>query len=208
MFKKLNLQFHAEKTLEDILEDILGEDLYKQVTEKLGDKRKIDIVNDGRWFPKEKFDAVNEENKGYKKQINDLNQELGKLKGKIKDNDDVEQTIKDLQEKINDKEKEMDSIRKTNSIKFEVLKANPNDVADILPHLKEDIINIAEDGTITGLEEQLNTLKETKAYLFKEVEPQGTGGSKGGGAKAPTDPSKLSTDDFIDVIMENQAKRD
>lgn len=202
-FKKLNLQLHAEKTLEDIL----GEDLYKQVTEKLGDKE-IAIVNNGLWFPKSKFDAVNEENKGYKKQISDLNQELGKLKGKVEDNDDVEQTIKDLQERIDDKEKEMASIRKTNAIKFEVLKANPNDVADILPHLEDEAITIAEDGTITGLEEQLSTLKENKAYLFKETEPQGTGGSKGGGAKGPADPLRSSTDDFIDVIMENQAKRE
>lgn len=202
-FKKVNLQLHAEKTLEDIL----GEDLYKQVAEKLGDKE-IAIVNNGLWFPKSKFDAVNEENKGYKKQINDLNQELGKLKGKVEDNEDVEQTIKDLQQQIDNKEKEMASIRKTNAIKFEVLKANPNDVADILPHLKQDSITLAEDGTMTGLEEQLSTLKETKAYLFKEEGPNGTGGIKGGGAKPNLNNNIPSTDDFIDVIMENQAKRE
>lgn len=203
MFKKLNLQFHAEKTLEDIL----GEELYKQVTEKLGDEE-IAIVSNGQWIPKTKFDGINEEKKEYKNQVDDLNKQLGGLQGKLKDNDDAANTIDNLKQQIADKEKEMTSIRKTNAIKLEVLKASPNDVADILPHLKNESINTAEDGAITGLKEQLDVLKENKAYLFKEEGPDGTGGSKGGGAKTKLDNNVPSTDDFIDVIMENQAKRE
>lgn len=40
------------------LKELLGEDLYNQVVEKAGDK-KLAVVNDGNWFPKEKFDEVN-----------------------------------------------------------------------------------------------------------------------------------------------------
>lgn len=198
-----NLQLFAEETLEQIL----GEELYKQVTDKLGDK-KIDIVSNGQWIPKAKFDDVNTEKNNYKTQVDNLNIELGKLKKQLEDNDDASKTIEDLQKEIKDKEEEMANIRKQNAIKLEVLKANPNDVADILPHLKDENITLADDGTITGLKEQLDTLKENKAYLFKEEGPDGTGGSKGGGPKGPKEPSKDSADDFINVIMENQAKRE
>lgn len=185
-----NLQLFAEETLEQIL----GEELYSQVKEKLGDK-KIDIVSDGNWIPKAKFDDVNTEKNEYKTQIDNLNQELGKLKEKLKDNDNANETIADLQKQIADKEIELEKTRKSNAIKLEVLKANPNDVADILPHLKDDTITIAEDGTITGLKEQLESLKESKPYLFKEVEPQGTGGSLGNGGK-PKDNLSITKEDF------------
>jgi len=164
------------------LKEILGEELYSQVADKLGDK-KIAIVSDGNWIPKNKFDDVNTEKNEYKTQIDNLNQELGKLKEKLKDNDNANETIADLQKQIKEKEEEMIKVRKQNAIKLEVLKANPRDVADILPHLKDESITINEDGTVTGLKEQLEGLKENKGYLFKETEPTGTGGSLGNGGK-------------------------
>jgi chromosome segregation ATPase len=189
------------------LKELLGEELYNKVIEKLGDK-KIDIVNDGRWIPKAKFDDVNEEKKQYKEQVDNLNKELGKLQKQLEDNQAANETIEKLKQQIKDKEAEMEKIRKQNAIKFEVLKYNPNDVADILPHLKEDTVTIAEDGTITGLKEQLDALKESKPYLFKQVEPVGTGGSLGGGEKKKQPAGNDSKTDFINAIREVQAKRD
>lgn len=164
------------------LKEILGEELYSQVADKLGDK-KIAIVSDGNWIPKAKFDDVNTEKNNYKTQVDNLNQELGKLKKQLEDNQGATATIEDLQKQIKEKEEEMIKVRKQNAIKLEVLKANPRDVADILPHLKDESITINEDGTVTGLKEQLEGLKESKPYLFKEVEPQGTGGSLGNGGR-------------------------
>lgn len=189
------------------LKELLGEELYNKVIEKLGDK-KIDIVNDGRWIPKAKFDDVNEEKKQYKEQVDNLNKELGKLQKQLEDNQAANETIEKLKQQIKDKETEMEKIRKQNAIKFEVLKYNPNDVADILPHLKEDTISIAEDGTITGLKEQLDSLKENKPYLFKETTPAGTGGSIGGGEKKKQPAGNNSKTDFINAIREVQAKRE
>lgn len=169
------------------LKEILGEELYNQVQDKLGDK-KIDIVSDGRWIPKHKFDDINEEKKQYKEQVDNLNKELGKLQKQLEDNQGATETIENLKKQIKDKEEEMIKIRKQNAIKFEVLKYNPNDVADILPHLKDESITINEDGTITGLKEQLDALKENKPYLFKQDMPIGTGGSLGAGSKNKTAP--------------------
>lgn len=177
------------------LRELLGEELFEQVQEKLGDK-KIDIVNDGRWIPKSKFDDVNTEKNEYKEQIEGLNEELGKLKDKAKDNDDVTKKIEDLEKEIEDKEKEMESIRKSNAIKLEVLKTNPRDINDILPHIDSEIVKI-EDGKVTGLEEQLKDLKENKSYLFKEEAPEGTGGSKGGGPKGDKEPTVGSLGDAL-----------
>ncbi len=180
----------------DKLKELLGEELFEQVQEKLGEKHKIDIVNDGRWIPKSKFDDVNIEKNEYKEQIEGLNEELGKLKDKAKDNDDVTKKIEDLEKEIEDKEKEMEKIRKTNAIKFEVLKANPKDVKDILPHIDDEVVKI-EDGEIVGLKEQIEKLKEEKAYLFKEEAPTGTGGSKGNPPRGGNEPKVENLKDAL-----------
>lgn len=190
------------------LKELLGEELFNQVTAKVGDK-KLAVVSDGNWIPKQKFDDANEEKKQYKAQVDTLNQQLGELQGKLKDNEGATATIEQLKQQIADKETELANTRKVNAIKLEVLKANPNDVTDILPHIKQDVVTVAEDGTITGLEEQLKGLKEAKPYLFKEADPAGTGGSLGGGPRNSNDgPNPGNANDFVNIIRENQAKRE
>ena len=176
------------------LKELLGEELYSQVMEKVGDKHKIAIVSDGNWIPKDKFDAVNNEKNEYKQQVESLNQKLTELNGKLKDNEEAQQTIEALKQQIEDKEQELAQTRKINAIKFEILKANPRDVADILPHIDSDVVKI-EDGKVLGLEEQIKALKESKAYLFNDEEPSGTGGSKG---NAPRSASRniITKEDF------------
>jgi len=187
------------------LKELLGEQLFDQVSDKLGE-HKIDIVSDGKWIPVEKFNTVNQEKNEYKTQVDDLNKDLGKLQGQLKNNEDATKTIQDLQQKIKDKDAEMTKINKLSTIKLEALKAEPNDIEDILPHLDTEKVIVNDDG-ITGLKEQLESLKEAKPYLFKETTPPGTGGSKGGGPKGKTEVTNQSTEEFMKAIYDNQAKR-
>ncbi len=173
------------------LKELLGEELYKQITEKAGDKR-LDIVSDGNWIPKVKFDSLNEERKQYKDQVDDLNKQLGSLQKQLKDNEGATATIEQLKQQITDKETELSATRKINAIKLQVIQAGPNDVADILPHIKADSVVVAEDGKVTGLDEQIKALRESKPYLFKQQNPDGTGGSLGGGRKPKNEPSENS----------------
>lgn len=62
------------------LKELLGEELYSQVMEKAGDN-KIAIVSNGNWFPKEKFDGVNEENKTLKDTVATLETSLKDFEG-------------------------------------------------------------------------------------------------------------------------------
>lgn len=164
------------------LKELLGEELYNQVTAKLGD-HKVAVVSDGNWIPKEKFNGINEEKKQYKTQVDDLNKQLGDLQEKLKGDEEALKTINNLQTQIADKEAEMASIRKNNAMQIDIIRMNPKDVNDILPHLQSDLITLGEDGKIQGLAEQLEKLKEAKGYLFNDETPVGTGGSIGGGEK-------------------------
>jgi hypothetical protein len=169
------------------LKTLLGEELYKQVTEKAGDT-KIAIVSDGNWFPKDKFDEKNTEVKDLKQQLKDRDVQLENLKKKAKDSEELQQTIKDLQKENEDTKKEYEEnllkTRKEAKLELALKEAqakNPKAVKALL-----DAEKISLDGeNLVGLEEQLKALQESDSYLFGGVEPAGLKGRKPNDSNEP-----------------------
>ena len=150
------------------LKEILGEELYNQVIEKLGDK-KVDIVNDGRWIPKEKFDAVNTEKQEYKNMLNERDTQLEDLKKKARDSEELSKEIKELQKKNEETVEEYEQRLKEQSFNFQVEKAISEAQAKNVKAVKAliDLEKVKqEDGSLIGLSEQLEQLKKDEPYLF------------------------------------------
>ena len=107
------------------MKELLGEELYNQVKEKLGDKELI--INDGNYIPKHKFDDLNNDKKELKKQLEEVNakvQELSsvdaeKLNKEIEDlKKKYETDTNALNEKISKREYEYAVKELTRDIKF------------------------------------------------------------------------------------------
>lgn len=150
------------------LKELLGEELYSQVQEKLGD-HKIDIVSNGQWIPKAKFDELNESVKEYKQQLKSRDEQLEELK-KI-DAEGLQAKIKELQEANQKAEQEWQEKLQKQQFEFSLDKAltsarvrNPKAVKALLD---TDVIKLDGD-KLLGLEEQLNKIKESDPYLFEE----------------------------------------
>ncbi|MGJ9460293.1 phage scaffolding protein [Oceanobacillus sp. CF4.6] len=152
------------------LKELLGEELYSQVTEKAGDN-KLAVVSDGSYIPKDKFDAVNKEKNDYKKTIGERDTQLETLKTKATGNEDLTTEIEKLKtdnQKITD---DYEAQIKKQSFDFSLKDAltsakvrNPKAVKALL-----DTEAIKLDGDkLLGLEEQLKTVKESDPYLFEE----------------------------------------
>lgn len=160
------------------LKELLGEDLYNQVIEKAGDN-KIAIVSDGNWFPKDKFDAKNQEVKDLQQQLNDRDEQLNALKDV--DPEKLKQEIADLQE-ANDKTKnDYEAKLQAQAFEFTLEKALSTAGAKNAKAVKAllDTENIKLDGeTLLGLDDQLKALQESDPYLFGEDEPPGLKGRK------------------------------
>jgi hypothetical protein len=160
------------------LQELLGEELYNQVLEKAGDK-KIAIVSDGSWFPKAKFDVVNDDNKDLKQQLKDRDFQLEELGKKAKGNEVLEKQIKDLQKQNDDAAKDYQAKLDKQAFDFALERAlgsaqakNPKAVKALL-----NIDSIKLDGEqLLGLEDQLKALKESDSYLFTEEQPPGLRG--------------------------------
>ncbi|MCY9674547.1 phage scaffolding protein [Bacillus pumilus] len=181
------------------LKELLGDDLYAQVIEKAGDQ-KIDIVSNGQWFPKERFDAVNNEKKDLKSQLDDRDRQLSTLQKQAKGNEDLQDAIEQL--KKENKKVSEDYQKKLFNFALEsaLRDAKAKNIKAVKANLNVDGLKLSDDKVI-GLDEQLTALKESDSYLFNTEndsspglagrQPHGTGNSA---ANLPTVKNPFSQD--------------
>ncbi|AHL70861.1 phage scaffolding protein [Bacillus pumilus] len=147
------------------LKELLGDDLYDRVVEKAGDQ-KIDIVSNGSWFPKERFDQVNNEKKDLKSQLDDRDRQLSTLQKQAKGNEDLQDAIEQL--KKENKKVSEDYQKKLFNFALEsaLRDAKAKNIKAVKANLNVDGLELSDDKVI-GLDEQLTALKESDSYLFE-----------------------------------------
>ncbi|MEC2175594.1 phage scaffolding protein, partial [Bacillus amyloliquefaciens] len=151
------------------LKELLGDDLYAQVIEKAGDQ-KIDIVSNGQWFPKERFDAVNNEKKDLKSQLDERDQQLTALQKQAKGNEELQAAIEQLQEDnkktAEEYQQKLDQQAFDFAIESALRDAKSKNIKAVKANLNLDGLKLA-DGKVIGLDEQLTALRESDSYLFE-----------------------------------------
>lgn len=151
------------------LNELLGEELYKQVMEKAGDN-KIAIVSDGNWIPKSKFDDALDNAKDLKKQLKDRDSQLEDLKAKATGNEELTakiQELTDLNKKtIQDYQARIQDQAFNFALKTALTDAKAKNPKAVEALLNKDSIKLDGD-KLLGLEDQLKALQKSDAYLFE-----------------------------------------
>ena len=155
------------------LKELLGEDLYSQVTTKLGDKKIM--VDDGNFIPKSKFDQVNDDKKAYKGQVEKLQTDLEAVRKKAGEVEGLNTVITELKQSLEAKDKEIANREFNYSLDTALKDAKCKNIKAVKALLNMDEIKY-KDGKLGGLENQLNNLKESDSYLFDIEMPGNTGG--------------------------------
>lgn len=88
--------------------------------------------------------------------------------------------LKDMQNKLDAANAKVKAFQRSTAIHDDLAQYKPRDVKVLAKLLDNDKITIAEDGTISGLKEQVESLKQTNAYLFADA-PDNQGGTPPGG---------------------------
>lgn len=180
------------------LKKLLGEDLYKQVQEKLGTEKKY-FFDEGEFIPKGRFDEVNNQNKELKTSLAERDTQLADLGEKAKGNEELTNKINELTEankKIaTDYETKIASREREYVIEGELSKIGAKNLKAVKALLDGEKI-VVKDGQIAGLNEQIDALKKSDAYLFAETQPVPP--NKGG--TPPNPPSGGGTGDFSDFM--------
>lgn len=164
------------------LKDILGDDLYKQVKEKLGDTEVTVVDSNDPMVPKRRLDEVIAERNRYKEQVEERDSQLASLKTGAKDNEVLKAQIADLQAKnkqaTEDYEKQLKDQRFAFAVERAVAQADARNVKAVVALL--DASKISLDGeNLLGFDEQIAALKKSDPFLFgvdlKGRMPEGTG---------------------------------
>ena len=142
------------------------------ITEDLATKAATDSATELKsYIPKHRFEEVIEENKTLKGTVKEHEISLETLKKSTGDSDTLKKQIEDLQKDNKTKDdtyqSDLKELKLSNAIKLAITGKTQD--ADLVAGLfdKTKLI-LGDDGKITGLDDQLKTLQESKKYLFKD----------------------------------------
>ena len=176
----------------EFLKEVLGEELYTSVKEKVDaynadDNRKdnplkIGDLSTGRYVSKDKFSALETEANGYKTQLETLNAELTALKDKKGTDGDTKEALKALQEQhsaeMQSLKERLESTRRDGLLESALIKGGARNTKAVKALLDMERIKM-EDDKLDGLDDQLDALRKDSGYLFNDT---GAWGSRLSGA--------------------------
>lgn len=185
------------------LEELLGEELYKQVKEKIDaananepDKLKhirYADLSEGEYVSKGKYDTAVAEKENLAGQVKTLNTTISDLKKNNADNETLQTTIANLQGELKKQQNANEEIAKTYALKEQLTKQGVTD-PDYLIYKAGglDKFTFDKEGKPVGVEEAVKPYKDdaAMAHLFKQEQPskppyQPQGGTGGSGAENP-----------------------
>lgn len=149
----------------------------KSLAKKAADESKKELEG---YVKKETFDQLDQEKKQLETSVNDYKTQLDQLKTTAGDNAALTQQIADFQTQIQQKEedhkKEIKDLKLTNAIKL-AISASAQDSDLVAGLVDRNKLILGDDGKVTGLDEQVKAIKESKPFLFKpEQKPDGKRG--------------------------------
>ncbi|WP_443872000.1 phage scaffolding protein [Megamonas funiformis] len=136
----------------------------KKATESLKNLLKDSYVE------KTKFDEAAVAKSNLETQIKERDKQLDTLKKTAGDKEKLEATIKQLQEDNKSAktkyETDLKNLRIDSAVKLK-LSGTAQDVDIVASLIDKTKLIVSDDGTVTGLDEQINPLKQSKPFLFK-----------------------------------------
>lgn len=132
---------------------------------------KMEITEEQKNELKVKFKEFEQELNSLKSELTERDTQLKELSKKNKDNEDLVKQIEELQSKNKEEQEKhtqvLEEIKLENAINLELLSSGALDTRTFNSLLNKENIKF-KDNKLEGLKEQLNDLKTTHKYLFKE----------------------------------------
>lgn len=184
------------------------------LTEEQAQKIADEVIN-GSYVPKSRFNEINEENKTLKQSLADRDKQLEDLQKSNSDNAALQEQITRLQQENADREKthaaEIKRLKIDTAVELALSAAKAKNTKAVKALLDLEKAELAEDGTVKGLTEQIKALSEAadssflfeqgnKGKDFKGFTPGESGDKPPTGGKAP---EKMTYDELCAYLAEN-----
>lgn len=178
-------------------EEFIALGISEEQAAKAAEASKIELES---YVSKTDYDTAIQAKGQLEKDIKDRDKQLEDLKKNSGDNTELKKQIETLQAEnkaaVEKNEADMKELKLSTAIKLAIAESAQD--ADLVTGLfdKSKLI-LSDDGKVTGLEEQLKSIKESKPFLFKEVkaEPAKNTGFRPLGAPSQQTQTTTTTDD-------------
>lgn len=144
----------------------------ENLVDKIMSQNGEDIEN-AKSTVKESYKEMETENATLNKTIKERDKQLEDIKKQSGDNAELTKQIAEMQkanaEAIKAKDAEIAKIKLDNAVEKALVESNARDIKSVMVHLNLEGAELAEDGTVKGLSEQIAKLKadENKSFLFE-----------------------------------------
>lgn len=145
------------------------------------DKQKvIDAIDESKsgMVPRSRLNDKNAEIEELKAEITNRDNQIVELQNSVKDDSELQKELEELKQSNAEWQDKYKQSQLNNAVKLAVAK-DANDANDILAFVNKDELELQDDGNVKGLDKAIETLKETKPYLFAENKPVGNKPSDG-----------------------------
>ena len=164
------------------------------------------------FIPKARFDEVNNEKKKLESDVKDRDAQLETLKASAGNNEELQKQIETLQNENKAKDEahaaEIKQLKIDTAVDNAITGAKGKNAIAIKALLNLEGAELAEDGTIKGLADQIAALQKSDSYLFEAVQKKQMKGAKPGepGNEDPdgkVDTSKMTYSELAAYMAEN-----
>lgn len=139
------------------------------------DKQKvIDAIDESKsgMVPRSRLNDKNAEIDELKAEITNRDEQIANLQDSVKDDSEIQKELDELKNKNAEWQSKYQESQLNNAVKLAVAK-DANDADDILAFINKDELELQDDGNVKGLDKAIESLKESKPYLFAESKPSG-----------------------------------
>lgn len=139
------------------------------------DKQKVlDAIDESKsgMVPRSRLNDKNAEIEELKAEISNRDEQIAKLQDSVKDDSEIQKELDELKNKNAEWQSKYQESQLNNAVKLAVAK-EANDANDILAFINQDELELQDDGTVKGLDKAVESLKESKPYLFADNTPKG-----------------------------------
>lgn len=174
------------------LQELLGEELWKQVSEKLNGKDYF-FAEGKEFIPINKFNEVNDAKKEAERQLQERDKQLDSLQKSVKGNEELTKQINDLKEANTKAKEEYDNKVVEIQKSYELDKVLTSSGARNSSALK-GMLDLSKcefkEGKYTGLDEQIAQIKKDNGWLFNSQQDPQVGAKHNG---QPSNDDEFST---------------
>lgn len=141
---------------------------------KIDEQKVIDAIDESKsdMVPRFRLNDKNAEIDELKTEITNRDEQIVKLQDSVKDDSELQKELDELKDKNAEWQTKYQESQLNNAVKLAVAK-DANDADDILAFINKDELELQDDGNVKGLDKAIESLKESKPYLFAESKPSG-----------------------------------